>query len=206
LEQTTGVIVHAQNENAEQETRRVEALRLLAEAERVFHEHGKNPTIQVLGPPTITPVIHMGEGELTPPRDTSPEGNNEQPVVEQVQVEKSGPGLTTEPLTVTPGPSALAPVIADLITIYDDESEDLDNTIVPIINEAATKILDTQLPQGPQPMDMGTNLNTTESITTPLGQGSQPQAEGESGQERKEEEHDTGDATSVGKGETQDKE
>jgi len=148
------------------------------EAERVFHEHGKNPTIQVLGTSTIAIVIHMGEGELTSPRDTSLEGKNEQPIVEQVHVEKSGPGLTIEPLTMTLGPSALAPLITDMIAIYDDDSEDLENTIVPIINEAATKILDTQLTQVPQPMDMGTNLNTTESITSPLGQGSQPQGEG----------------------------
>jgi hypothetical protein len=52
---------------------------------------------------------------------------------------------------------------------------------------------------------METSLNTFESITTPSGKGSQPQAEGGSNQERKEEEHSSRDATSVGKNETQDK-
>jgi hypothetical protein len=53
-------------------------------------------------------------------------------------VEQSGPGPTIETVTVTSGPGILAPVIIDLITIYDDDSEDLDATIVPIVNEVDT--------------------------------------------------------------------
>jgi hypothetical protein len=38
----------------------------------------------------ITPVeVHMGEEEKTPPRETSPGGDNDQPDMEQVQVGKS---------------------------------------------------------------------------------------------------------------------
>jgi hypothetical protein len=45
----------------------------------MFREHGKNPTLQALGPPIVTLVdVHMVEGEQTPPRETSPAGNNEQ--------------------------------------------------------------------------------------------------------------------------------
>jgi hypothetical protein len=61
-------------------TRRDEIERLLAEAERIFQEHGKNPMIQALGPLIVTPVeIHMGEEGKTPPRETSLEVDNSQP-------------------------------------------------------------------------------------------------------------------------------
>jgi hypothetical protein len=51
----------------------------------------------------------------------------------------------------------LAPIIADLITIYDDDNEDIDTFMVPIINEASTEIQDTQPSQEPQVMDVSTS-------------------------------------------------
>jgi hypothetical protein len=125
--------------------------------------------------------------------------------MKDMQVEQLGSRPTIETVIVTSDPYILAPVITDLITIYDDDSEDLDTTIVPIVNEVDIEILDTDLSQILQPMDMGTNLNISERITTHLGKWSQPQAEGGNDQERKEEDQDIEDTTLVGKGNTQDK-
>jgi hypothetical protein len=47
----------------------------------------------------------------------------------------------------------LAPVIVDLITIYDDDSEDIDTSTVPIINESNAEIQDAQPPDEPQPIE-----------------------------------------------------
>jgi len=43
---------------------------------------------------------------------------------------------------------------------------------VPILNEAVTKMLDTQLPQGKQPLDTKAGLNTTEGHMTSSNQSS----------------------------------
>jgi hypothetical protein len=56
-------------------TRKDEIKGLLVEAESIFHEHKHQPDEKALGPLKITPVIYMGEGKITPPRDTSLEGN-----------------------------------------------------------------------------------------------------------------------------------
>jgi hypothetical protein len=42
-------------------------------------------------------------------------------------------------MTVTSGRGVITLVIANLITIYDGDSEDLEATIVPIVNESDTK-------------------------------------------------------------------
>jgi hypothetical protein len=89
----------------------------------------------------------------------------------------------------------VAPIIVDLITIYDDDSEDID-IILAIVNEFVTEIPKNQLPQGPHPMDAVTGLNTTENAITPLGQGSQSQAEGGNGQENKKDDYNIGYSTS----------
>jgi hypothetical protein len=58
--------------------------------------------------------------------------------VEQVQVDKSKLGSIVETLTVTLGISVLEPIIIDLITIYNDERNDIDTSIILIIYEVAT--------------------------------------------------------------------
>jgi hypothetical protein len=54
----------------------------------VFHEHGQNPTIQVLEPPRVTPIeVHIEEAEQAPLRETSPEVGNNQPELGMEQVQ-----------------------------------------------------------------------------------------------------------------------
>jgi hypothetical protein len=96
--------------------------------------------------------------------------------------------VTTETLTKTLGTRILAPVIVDLITIYDDDSDDIDTSTVPIINEANTEIQDTQPPKEPQPMEVAMVPGTTENITTQSELGSQPSKEEEAQDEKNENE------------------
>jgi hypothetical protein len=56
--------------------------------------------------------------------------------METVQVGKPDPEVTVEILTETLGTIILAPVIIDLTNIYDDDSDDINTSAVPIINEA----------------------------------------------------------------------
>jgi hypothetical protein len=82
---------------------------------------------------------------------------------------------------ISTNPSILrgvALVIANLITIYDIDLEDVD-IAVPILNEVVSEILDTQLSQGPQPLDIEKNLNIAEGYITSSDQVSQPMAKGE---------------------------
>jgi hypothetical protein len=72
----------------------------------------------------------------------------------------------------------LVHVIADLIIVYDSDVEEVYHA-VPILNEAVTKMLDTQLPQGQQPLDIEVGLNTTEGHITSSNQASQSLDRGE---------------------------
>jgi hypothetical protein len=72
----------------------------------------------------------------------------------------------------------VAPFIVDLITIYDSDKEEVD-TVVPILNEAVKGMLDTQFPQGQQPLDIETCMNTNEGHITSSDQTSQPLDKGE---------------------------
>jgi len=80
--------------------------------------------------------------------------------------------------------SGVAPVIVDLITIYDSDPEGIDISIL-IVDETNMRIQDTQ-PQGLQPLDMKTYLNRAKGYTTLSDQVSQPQDEDESGREYQE--------------------
>jgi hypothetical protein len=76
--------------------------------------------------------------------------------MEQVQVRKLGPEVTIETLIETLSTTSLAPVIIYLIIIYDDDSDDMGISSVPIIHEANTKIQYAQPPKETQPMEVET--------------------------------------------------
>jgi hypothetical protein len=92
--------------------------------------------------------MHAIKEEQTTMRETSPIGNDERPKERKEHVEQLGPRSTIEYVTVTscprstieyvtitPCPRTLEPIIADIITIYDDDSEYLDSTTCPTIND-----------------------------------------------------------------------
>jgi hypothetical protein len=53
-----------------------------------------------------------------------------------VQIEKLGRVVAPKRLIEAPTTIVLAHVIIDLITIYDDDSDDVDTSVVPILNES----------------------------------------------------------------------
>jgi hypothetical protein len=79
----------------------------------------------------------------------------------------------------------LAPVIVDLITIYDDDSDEMDTFGVPILDESKVGEEVGPTPERPQLEGGVVTTDTTEKVVTPPEQGSQPQNIGEKVQDDK---------------------
>jgi hypothetical protein len=165
LEKTVEAVAQAQQEDTKKTTDKSEAQRLLEEAKRMIQLQRETPIMPEVTSIVITLVTLREEGEMETPRNTSIGEYNEQQSLRENTIGEP----KTEPTTaISTNPSVLrevAHVIVDLIMIYDSDIEEVDTT-VPILNEAVTGMLDTQFPQGPQPLDIETSLNTTEGHIT----------------------------------------
>jgi hypothetical protein len=148
-------VAQAQQEGIEQTMDRSEAQRLLEEAERMMQLQRETVIVSEVASVLITPVTLGREEELATPENTSMEEYTPQQTSGWTPI--GGPG--TEPMVFSDVLGQVAPVIADLITIYSDNEEV--NTSVPIVNEEVTEVLD-MMSQGPKYLGEETELNTIE--------------------------------------------
>jgi hypothetical protein len=81
---------------------------------------------------------------------------------------------TTPLLSVRPATlGKVAPVIVDLIMVYDNDVEEI-YTAVPVTNEEITEVLSTQVSQGPKSLDIGADPSAAEGDHTTPDQTPRP--------------------------------
>jgi len=95
---------------------------------------------------------------------------------------------TSKTLMETPRTRVLAPVIVDLITIYDYYNDGMDTSGVPIINEPNEGIHRIQPPEELHPVETTWVIGTTRSVTTQAELGSQISKEEEAQADKRENE------------------
>jgi hypothetical protein len=116
----------------------------LDEDERIIQMHGDTIIISEGTTVEITLVTFGGIGELVASGTIMVGGDNEKQTLEKISTGEPGMGISPL-LSVRPATlGKVAPIITDLITIYDSDVEEI-YIAVPVTNEEITEVLRTQV-------------------------------------------------------------